>query len=178
MMAPVSPTPVDGIGEDQGASAVADQALVCDQAATRLDPSGFDPSRVEVISLGHSTAACSKERWIEVFAAYSSRARHHAAVLAAHNWDVLLVGNRVFLSSWYGSGGYWLPPTFGIDNRDLPEVSTEEMAALYDASQHPKTRRFASAIEAAAADETARQGSAVGESAGPKGDAQTPSQPS
>lgn len=29
-----------------GASAEAEQALVCDQAAARLDPSGFDPSRV------------------------------------------------------------------------------------------------------------------------------------
>ena len=33
-------------GHVQGASDVADQALVSDQAASRLAPSGFDPSRI------------------------------------------------------------------------------------------------------------------------------------
>lgn len=98
---------------------------------------------VEVLSLGRSDIECSKARWAEVFSAYSPQARRHAAVLAAHNWDVLLIGDRVFLSSFYGSAGRWLPPTFGVDNQHLPEASAEEFAALYDGSKHPKTRLFA-----------------------------------
>lgn len=104
-----------------------------------------DSQHVEVLSLGHSDAECSKARWAEVFAAYSPRARYHAAVLAAHNWDVLLVGERVFLSSHYSDLGCWLPATFDIGNQDLPKVTAEEMAALYDNTVHPKIRLFAAA---------------------------------
>jgi hypothetical protein len=93
--------------------------------------------RVEVLSLGYTEppVECTKQRWWEIFRGFTRRAADHAANLAAHNWDVLLVDDRVFLfqTRYGGSLGHWL-------NHDATrEDATEaEQAQLYDA----KERRF------------------------------------
>lgn len=94
---------------------------------------------VEILSLGKAPeAACSPQRWAEVFASYQPRARYHAANLAAHNWDVLLVGGRAFLCSYYGSRGHWLAPDCSLE--DATDV---EMTRLYaDLEANPKKRLF------------------------------------
>lgn len=120
----------------------ADPALVSDQARAGLDPAGFDPSRVEVLSLGKSDVGCTPQRWTEALSGFSPRARAHAANLAAHNWDVLRVGaGRVLLVSYYG-GGHWLNPDLSTANTVLEPATADELDALYDTSVHPKVRRF------------------------------------
>jgi hypothetical protein len=110
--------------------ALREPALVSDQAPSGLDPSGFDPARVEVLSLGYTKALveCSKERWWEIFRSYSAKARSHAANLAAHNWDVLLIGGRVFLHQpkYGGPVGHWLSP-----DGTREDVTEGQMKALY-----------------------------------------------
>jgi len=98
---------------------------------------------VEVLSLGKSDTKCSKERWVEVFKNYSPQARYHASTLAAHNWDVLLIDGAILLVSYYG-GGHWIPISFGLENKALPQATGEQLSALYDTSVHPKTRLFLS----------------------------------
>lgn len=127
------------MSDSYGAS-VPDQALV-NQAPAGLGRSGFDPSRVEIISLGRAkgepAVECGRKRWIEIFGSYEPRARQHAANLAGHNWDVLLIDDTVFLMSWYGNNGHWM----GRDGRTIM-ASAEWTNGLYDTSQHPKKRLF------------------------------------
>jgi hypothetical protein len=67
---------------------------------------------VEVLSLGYSEPpiSCSQKRWWGIFKPFSKPARYHAANLAAHNWDVLLVDGRVFMfqTKYGGERGHWL----------------------------------------------------------------------
>ena len=121
------------------------QALVSDQAPAGLDPSGFDPSRVEVLSLGYTDppVECSKARWWEIFRPFDRRAQYHASNLAAHNWDVLLVGDRVFLwqTRYGGPVGHWLNPDGSREDATL-----KQQGALYTQA---KGRRFATSAPAA-----------------------------
>ncbi len=99
---------------------------------------------VEILSLGKSDIGCTKERWREVFKDYLPRARQYVAVLAAHNWDVLLVGDRVFLSGYYSSRGSWLRSDLDAAYGAMEDATEAEVAALYDSNVHPKFRRFLS----------------------------------
>lgn len=47
------------------------------------------------------------KEWAELLQEFSSRARHNAANLAAHNWDVAIVGDRLLISSRWGGGRWW-----------------------------------------------------------------------
>jgi hypothetical protein len=98
------------------------------------------PREIEPLSLGMTEppVGCSKERWWEVFRPFNANARYHAANLAAHNWDVLLVDGRVFLCSYYGSRGHWLAEDFS-----RTDATDADMLALYeDPKAHPKKRLF------------------------------------
>jgi hypothetical protein len=96
---------------------------------------------VEILSLGHSDKGCTPERWREVFRDYSPRARAHAANLAGHNWDALLIGGRILLVSYYG-GGHWLNQQFSLENSSLEKATEDELKQLYDTTVHPKKRLF------------------------------------
>jgi hypothetical protein len=143
------------------------QALAVPATPLRVDgPSGFDPSRIEVLSLGYADppVGCTRARWYEVFKPFCKQANYHAANLAAHDWDVLLVGGRVFLfqTRYGGDKGHWLS-----HDGSREDASAREQACLYTPA---KRRRFASGMGA-------RQGGnevppRSGGSPAPKGNAQ------
>jgi hypothetical protein len=93
---------------------------------------------VEILSLGYTDppAGCEKKRWWQVFGPFETRAAYHAANLAAHDWDVLLVDGRVFLfqTRYGGDLGHWL-------NTDgtREDASHKQMRELYTRA---KNRRF------------------------------------
>lgn len=93
---------------------------------------------IEVLSLGYTDppVGCEKKRWWEVFRSYNSDARYHAANLATHNWDVLLVDGRVFLfqTKYGGNNGHWISPDF-----TRTDATDGEQRKLYNAD---KSRRF------------------------------------
>lgn len=67
----------------------------------------------------------TREAWITAMAPFPTQERYHAANLAAHNWDVTLVGERLLISSLWG-GGHWV-------SRDgsMSPTSAAEYEALY-----------------------------------------------
>lgn len=49
----------------------------------------------------------TREEWAVAMAPFPQRTRYHAANLAAHNWDVTLVGERLLITCPW-SGGQWI----------------------------------------------------------------------
>jgi len=45
--------------------------------------------------------------WAELLKDFPQRARHQAADLAAHNWDVAIVGGRLLIHTRWGTGKWW-----------------------------------------------------------------------
>ena len=80
-------------------------------------------------------AECSPERWDEVMQNYSDRFRYHAANMAAHSYDVLVVDGRVMLvqpsqfsSEELPAYADWLDSTKG----NPQPVDKELLAQLYE----------------------------------------------
>lgn len=68
------------------------------------------------------------KEWAELLSGFPTRARHQAANLAAHNWDVAIVGDRLLISNRWG-GGYWW---------DKGAEKSVRMTAEEDAALQPK----------------------------------------
>lgn len=69
-----------------------------------------------------------RETWEREMAAFPQRVRSEAANLAAHSWDVTIIGERVLIScAWYR------PEHQGFYHRDgnLTPLTAEEMDRLY-----------------------------------------------
>lgn len=49
----------------------------------------------------------TKEQWTAAMDGFSPMARGRAANLAAHNWDVCLIGDRLLITSAW-TGGFWV----------------------------------------------------------------------
>ena len=86
--------------------------------------------RVEILSLGYTDprVEATKKRWYQALKPFSLKAHYHAANLAAHNWDVLLIGDRILLfqTKYGGDAGHWV----NLDGSH-EVVSAAEMNLLY-----------------------------------------------
>ena len=91
--------------------------------------------RIEVLSLGYTDPAieATKRRWYEVLKPFSIMAHRHAANLAAHNWDTLLIGDRIFLfqTKYGGRCGHWLR-----HDGSREDATIAEMDAMYRRNDH------------------------------------------
>lgn len=77
-----------------------------------------------------------RKEWETIFAEYTSADRRHAANLAAHNWDVVMVEGRIaVMCPW--SGGDWI----GKDGERV-ELTAEELDAFYPRSMDPEKDRY------------------------------------
>lgn len=47
------------------------------------------------------------DEWQKAMTGFADRARYDAANLAAHNWDVTLVGDRLLVTSAWSGGAWW-----------------------------------------------------------------------
>jgi hypothetical protein len=67
----------------------------------------------------------TREAWVTAMVQFPPEVRHHAANLAAHDWDVTLVGDRLLITAAH-AGGHWL-----TKNGERSEITVEEWDALY-----------------------------------------------
>ncbi len=73
------------------------------------------------------------KEWSELLSGFPVRARHQAANLAAHNWDVAIVGDRLLISNRWGGGRWW----------DKDAAESVRITAQEDAALHPeKPKQF------------------------------------
>lgn len=76
----------------------------------------------------------SREEWVRIFAEYPDPLRYHAANLAAHNWDVVMIEGRVLIASPWG-GAHWIDK-----DGSRTDLTGAEFDALYPPSNDPKDR--------------------------------------
>jgi len=105
-----------------------------------MDPNEL-ADRAEVLSLGYTDppVEATKKRWYEALKPFSLKAHYHAANLAAHNWDVLLVADRIFLwqTKYGGKVGHWV-----TGDGSHEDATPDEMSALYATGDDGKVRRL------------------------------------
>lgn len=118
---------MSGSGEDQG-------ALPPTKPQTVL--SGVQPDMRTLSSSGDRDnrdafhKMLTREEWRAAMAPFQQQTRYHAANLAAHNWDVTLVGDRLLITCPW-SGGHWI---------DYAGQHTEITDAEYD-QFYPRVRK-------------------------------------
>ena len=96
---------------------------------------------VEILSLGYTDprVEATKKRWYQALKPFSLKAHYHAANLAAHNWDVLLIDDRILLfqTKYGGDAGHWV----NLDGSH-EVVSSAEMDRLYQREEGGAMRRL------------------------------------
>lgn len=81
-----------------------------------------------------------RKEWEAIFAEYPAGIRYHAANLAAHNWDVVMVEGRIaVMCPW--SGGDWI----GKDGERV-KLTDEELDAFYPRSDDPENDQYRNAF--------------------------------
>lgn len=76
----------------------------------------------------------SAKEWREIFAEYPDQLRYHAANLAAHNWDVVMINGRIMIASGWG-GGHWIDK-----DGTRTDLTQAEMDSFYPRSSDPEDR--------------------------------------
>lgn len=173
-----------------GASAEADQALVCDQAAARLAPSGFDPSRVQGDEYRLSNGLRVHIGKFVGEAEHGNVALLERFIAAGHSLAVAdWLDDKGLVDVFFTSGGYCNGPGCSACRDSVcwhcqpnyqPEscIGDSGYAAKERDARHLKFLELKAEFEPASATEarraeTAKTGS-VHDGAVPKADAQTP----
>lgn len=65
--------------------------------------------------------------WAELLKDFPRRVRHQAADLAAHNWDVAIVGDRLLIHNRWGGGKWW-----DKDTEEPTAMTEEEFLKMYE----------------------------------------------
>lgn len=76
----------------------------------------------------------SRQEWAAIFSEYPDHLRYHAANLAAHNWDVVMIEGRILIASGWG-GGHWIDK-----DGSRTELTSDEIDSFYPRSSDPDDR--------------------------------------
>lgn len=76
----------------------------------------------------------SRGEWESIFSQYPDHLRYHAANLAAHNWDVVMINGRIAIASPWG-GAHWIDK-----DGSRVDLTSAEFDALYPIATDPNAQ--------------------------------------